>query len=284
VSAGVGDETMKVWDLESGFERATLRGHSAPINAVAVTPDGRLAVSASDDETLRVWDLKRGTIQTTMLGHASAVHSVAVTPDGQRAVSGSGNGTLKVWDLKSGAELVTMRRRSGTIAVMPDGRLAMSESKGGTLKVWDLESGGTLATYTADGVGFWCSAHAPDGRSIVLGDSSGRVHFLRLEGVTPGPALVTAWRGLRSTLQQIARGPAVPRWQFWNRQPVLEAGEAVVSPLAFGCLHCRTWSHISESALGTELPCPHCGTVVRLNPFAVEADWQPVAAAWKGER
>ena len=52
---------------------------------------------------------------------------------------------------------------------------------------------------------------------------------------------------------------------------------------AFGCPHCRVWSEAPASALGTELPCPNCGKAVKLNPFVIEADWRPVAAAWKGE-
>ncbi len=40
---------------------------------------------------------------------------------------------------------------------------------------------------------------------------------------------------------------------------------------------------LRQAALGTEVACPHCGKAVRLNPFVIEADWRPVAAAWRGE-
>ena len=47
--------------------------------------------------------------------------------------------------------------------------------------------------------------------------------------------------------------------------------------------HCRNWSEAPEEALDTELPCPSCSKVVKLNPFVIEADWHPVAVAWRGE-
>ena len=50
-------ETLKVWELESGRALRTLQGHAASVNSVAVTPDGRLAVSASADQTVKVWEL-----------------------------------------------------------------------------------------------------------------------------------------------------------------------------------------------------------------------------------
>jgi WD40 repeat protein len=37
----------------------TLEGHDSVI-AVAITPDGKSAVSASYDSTLKVWDLEKG--------------------------------------------------------------------------------------------------------------------------------------------------------------------------------------------------------------------------------
>ena len=39
--------------------------------AVAVTPDGQRAVSASKDKTLKVWDLESGRELRTLEGHSS---------------------------------------------------------------------------------------------------------------------------------------------------------------------------------------------------------------------
>ena len=65
------DKTLKVWDLETGRELATLEGHAACVTACAVTPDGRRVVSASGDETLKVWDLETGRELATLEGHAA---------------------------------------------------------------------------------------------------------------------------------------------------------------------------------------------------------------------
>ena len=75
---------------------------------MAVTPDGRRAVSASGDGTLKVWDLDSGRELRTLEGHCDCGHGVAVTADGRRAVSASGDRTLKVWDLDTGRELRTL--------------------------------------------------------------------------------------------------------------------------------------------------------------------------------
>jgi WD40 repeat protein len=63
------DETLKVWDLESGRALHTLKGHSKGVNGVAVTVDGKRAVSASDDKTVKVWDLESGRALHTLKGH-----------------------------------------------------------------------------------------------------------------------------------------------------------------------------------------------------------------------
>ncbi len=64
----------------------------------------------------------------------------------------------------------------------PDGKWAISGSTDHTLKIWDLESRQVIASFIGDGA-IQCCAIAPDGVTIVAGEASGRVHFLRLEGV-----------------------------------------------------------------------------------------------------
>jgi WD40 repeat protein len=162
--------------------------------------------------------------------------------------------TLKAWTLESGTELCTLIGHTSwvhTVAVTADGRLAVSGSDDRTLKVWDLGTAECLCTWSAEGDVFACAIASGMG-SVIAGDTDGYIHFLRLENVTPGPPICTAW---------LSSGHDTP---------------------AFGCLHCRVWSEVPSAALGTELPCPHCGKAVKLNPFVIEADWRPVAAAWRG--
>ena len=91
--------------------------------------------------------------------------------------------TLKVWDLESGKELQTLAGHSGgvkAVAVTPEGKRAVSASEDQTLKVWDLATGKVAAAFTADARLLSCAV-GPDGRAILAGDESGRVHFLSLE-------------------------------------------------------------------------------------------------------
>jgi len=68
------------------------------------------------------------------------------------------------------------------VAIAPDGKRAVSASKDNTLKLWDLETGNVLATFIGDADMLSC-AIAPDGVTVVAGDSVGRVYFLRWEGL-----------------------------------------------------------------------------------------------------
>src|SRR5262249_36287021 len=64
----------------------TFTGHQHWVGAVAVTPDGRYALSGSDDCTLKLWDLTTGQPHLTFSGHAGPVCAVAVLPEGRRAM------------------------------------------------------------------------------------------------------------------------------------------------------------------------------------------------------
>lgn len=82
-SAGV----LKWWDVTTGREVASVRGHSGPVNAVAFAPDGRMLVSGSADTTLKFWDVATKKELATLTGHASFVFGVAFTPDGTTLIS-----------------------------------------------------------------------------------------------------------------------------------------------------------------------------------------------------
>ena len=164
------------------------------ITAVAVTPDGRHAVSGSREKTLKVWDLDTGALVRTLEGHADRVTGVAVTADGRRTVSASWDKTLKVWNLGTGSVVHTLEGHTGVVwgvAVTPDGRQAVSGSSDETLKVWDLEHGGVLRTLEGHAAPVRGVAVTPDGRGVVSAAGDGT---LKLWGLERG-ALVHTFAG-----------------------------------------------------------------------------------------
>jgi WD40 repeat protein len=172
VVSGSGDNTLRVWDLETGNCRATFGGHTASVRGVVVTPDGKTVVSGSDDNTLRVRDIETGQCLVTFEGHTGGVNDVAITPDGKTAVSGSFDRTLKVWDIATGQCLTTFEGHTGGVngvAITPDGKTVVSGSFDRTLKVWDIATGQCCATF--EGHTSWVSGVAitPDGKTAVSG-------------------------------------------------------------------------------------------------------------------
>ena len=75
------------WDSPLDWRERTLRGHAGPVNAVAVSGDGRRAVSASDDRTLKVWDVKSGDVLMSV-STKHPLKSCAIALDGVTVLAG----------------------------------------------------------------------------------------------------------------------------------------------------------------------------------------------------
>jgi WD40 repeat protein len=154
------------------------------VNALAVLPGGRLA-SGADDRTIKLWDPASGQLQATLKGHSGPVLALAVLPDG-RLASGAGDRTIKLWDPASGQLQATLEGHSGwvtALAVLPGGRLA-SGAGDGTIKLWDPASGEPQSSqpqFVADAA-ITALAFLPATSTLVAGDASGRLHWLRLPG------------------------------------------------------------------------------------------------------
>ncbi|MBO3464418.1 WD40 domain-containing protein, partial [Aetokthonos hydrillicola] len=94
----------------------TLTGHSDWVRALALTPDGKQVISASNDHTLKVWDLADGKPVFTLTGHSNSVTALALTPDGKQVISASNDNTLKVWDLADGKPVITFTADSPRVS------------------------------------------------------------------------------------------------------------------------------------------------------------------------
>src|SRR5512132_1878126 len=80
-------------DLETGESRA-LTGHTGSVNAVAMLPDGRRALSGADDWTLILWDLESAGPIAAFIGDAE-IRALAIARE-DLFVAGSANGAIHI--------------------------------------------------------------------------------------------------------------------------------------------------------------------------------------------
>jgi WD40 repeat protein len=78
-----------------------LKGHQYEVTAVAWSPDGARALSASHDRTLKLWDPMAGRELLTLRGSAMQVLCAAFSPDGKTILSGGADGAAQLWSVAS---------------------------------------------------------------------------------------------------------------------------------------------------------------------------------------
>jgi WD40 repeat protein len=203
-----------------GLKKLTLAGHSRPVVAVALSRDGRRAVSASKDLTLKVWDLKMGRELWTLTTNSEVDH-LAMSGDGRRAVSTSAHKTLTVWDLDTGREMLTIADKLkwfDDVEVIGDGQRAVSACRGThELTVWDLERGCELLCWAGHSGELTDLAVSGDGQWLVSSSHDKTVKVWRLstgELVTTftcdAPAFCCAFGGR----DRVVAGDALGRVHF----------------------------------------------------------------------
>ncbi|KAF4232367.1 hypothetical protein CNMCM6805_010013 [Aspergillus fumigatiaffinis] len=177
IVSGSYDNTIKLWDAQTGSELQTLEGHSSAVRAVAFSPDGQRIVSGSNDNTSKLWDAQTGLELRTLEGHSNYVGSVAFSPDGQRIVSGSDDNTIKLWDAQTGSELRTLEGHTNSVssvAFSPDGQ-RIASGVDNTITLWDAQTGSELRTLEGHTHLVWSVAFSPDGQRIVSGSGDNTV-------------------------------------------------------------------------------------------------------------
>ena len=115
-----GSNTLKLWDITTGKEIRTFKGHTAFVSSVAFSPDGKMSCQGSGDNSARVWDIATGKEIRTFKGHTGWLALLHFRLTGRYALS-SGGKTLRLWDITTGSEIRTFASGSvSSVAFSPD--------------------------------------------------------------------------------------------------------------------------------------------------------------------
>ncbi|MEK0186985.1 WD40 repeat domain-containing protein [Microcoleus anatoxicus] len=186
------NNSIIIWELESqNIFRELYDTDLRPITSVVITPDGKYIIAGTVRNLLVIWDFKSGNkIKVIELlnkwnGHDSreSITSIAVTPNSQQLISASTDKSIRIWDIAQGTELKNFsihNNSANAVVVNPSGDFAISGDY--SIKVWHIQTGKIVASFSVESSVLSC-AITSDGLTIVAGELSGRVHFLRLEGI-----------------------------------------------------------------------------------------------------
>ncbi len=211
--------------------QAQLRGHGGPVRALAISPDGKTAMSGSFDTSAIRWSLERNAAVEVLRFHAGAVNAVALLADGRALTSGE-DARIALWkpgEQKPFAVLEGHQAPVVALAVSPDQAMLASASWDHTARLWPLSGGPPRVLeghqQIVNGIAF-----TPDARAVVTAGydatqfrgevETGPAPIITVAVSTDGKLIAAAGirgsvaiidRGARS-LERTLVGPGLPVW------------------------------------------------------------------------
>jgi serine/threonine protein kinase len=182
--SGSMDDTIRIWNLQSGELLNTITGHTKVINCLAISPDGQTLVSGSDDHSIRFWNLPSGKAGRILREHTRDVTSVAISSNGEFLISGSEDRTVRLWRLQNGEPVRMLSGISGmvkAVTVSSDSKIIASGGLDNQIKLWNLQTGQLLRTLTGHFNSVNSVVISPDNKLVASGSKDKTVKIWNLQ-------------------------------------------------------------------------------------------------------
>jgi WD40 repeat protein/tRNA A-37 threonylcarbamoyl transferase component Bud32 len=271
------DNTVRLWEVETGRQVAVLGGHTWEVMGLAFCPkDSQLAAACSStewatdyaDPRVVVYNLKTGEISHRFsLPPRPAMRGIALSADGEQVIVCRGNRTLEAWDLVTNTKqpTVTLDVAGGEnalwcVAFTADRRRVLGGFGGGAVCLFDASTGKVIHNYLGHARRIHTVAWSPDEKRIASTSDDGTVRVWDVES-TKELLCLTGHAGSRRAKDEAATGVAF-----------CPGGLRILSGGSDGTV--RLWDAIT----GIQLQCfkGHAGCV---HDLAISADGRLAASA-----
>jgi uncharacterized protein with WD repeat len=293
-ASGVGN-TAVIWDAASGEQLLVVDGHSAPVIAVALSPDGGQLATAAADGTAMIWPVNLSEAATRLTapdhiltGHTAEVTDVLFSPDGALIATAGRDDVIKLWDAASGAEIVTLAGHEGSvrdIAFSPDGAELFSAASDNSARIWTVSSGAERLVLNGHSDRLTDLALSPDGSRLATASWDGTI---KVWDTASGSELLS-FPGDSARVYAVAFSPDGRGWPAAAQTPSLPFGMRPPAKSSSGCRATKeslsTWP-LPPTANGWRrgpmTAAAYLGRVAQRQPGMVDPGRSQFGDVWRG--
>ncbi|BAY37650.1 pentapeptide repeat protein [Nostoc sp. NIES-2111] len=144
LATGDGNGIVRLWEVSSGREILSCKGHTSGILSVSFSSDTDTFASGGYDGTIKLWDRHNSRCLKSLEGHNYSVNSVVFSPQSTILASGGSDHTIRLWDVNTGQCLKILLGHTDSVrsvAFSTDGKILVSGASDNTIRLWDIQNG-----------------------------------------------------------------------------------------------------------------------------------------------
>ena len=170
------DKISRLWNIDTGKEVETFKGHTTPVESVCFSSQGD-SILAANGNSIKLWDISVGKEIKTFSGHTDVIKAVRFSPDGKYALSGGFDKKIKLWDIATGKEIITYQEQKdkvNSICFSPNGEYVLSndgnfKNKTYVLNLFERNTGKKLKSFIGHSDQINSVEFTPDGKFAISG-------------------------------------------------------------------------------------------------------------------
>ena len=157
------EASFKVWDVATGRERDLKAVPVTSLEAIALSPDGKVLASGSGEKKIRLWNLAAGQADQPLGDHASTVIDLAFSADSTLLASTGLQEKVRFWDMTTRREFFPDGQQRAASGSVPQQKTGPQKGAGPAETMMDaLSKLGEALSKT----NFGTPVFSPDGRKM----------------------------------------------------------------------------------------------------------------------
>jgi WD40 repeat protein len=186
LASSTGDDSVKLWDVASGFEVRTWTKLPGDTEAIVFSPDSRTLATASTQirsmdmvSNVKVWEIVSGREVMGLPEPIARVTAMSFSPDGKWIAAGTDGAEVLLWEVASGrpGRRFPQPGPVAGVAFSPNGRILASATRGlpaddpegNVIRLWDIATGAKLHELKKHAGEINALEFSPDSRLLASG-------------------------------------------------------------------------------------------------------------------